>query len=163
MGSEKSGETLSLRKRRPMEAAEEDEEEREIQELEKEVGEMARRLLDFRGTIPDRLMEAFSSRLVAQRPLFSPQIGATSAPSETLVGADSGADVRVESQLNGGTSLAEADQLMLGKLNIFRAKTASNIAAMPVILKRLNECIARIDKFDQYNANIRPVFKRKRK
>nr|XP_029119754.1 uncharacterized protein LOC105042900 isoform X2 [Elaeis guineensis] len=91
MGSEKSGETLSLRKRRPMEAAEEDEEEREIQELEKEVGEMARRLLDFRGTIPDRLMEAFSSRLVAQRPLFSPQIGATSAPSETLVGADSGA------------------------------------------------------------------------
>ncbi|XP_008804023.2 uncharacterized protein LOC103717422 [Phoenix dactylifera] len=123
---------------------------------------MARRILDFRRTIPDRLMEAFSSRLVAQRPLLPPQIGSASAPSETLVGADSGADVRLESQLTWGTSPAEADQLMLGKLNIFRAKTASNIAAMPVILKRLNDCIARIDKLDQYNASIHPVFKRKR-
>lgn len=93
MGSEKAGETLTLRKRRPVEAAEEggveEEEEREIQELEKEVGEMARRILDFRRTIPDRFMGVFSSRLVAQRPLLTPQIGATSAPFETLVGADS--------------------------------------------------------------------------
>lgn len=64
--------------------------------------------------------------------------------------------------MNEGTCLAEADQAMLEKLDIFKAKIASNVATMPVILKRLNECIARIDKLDQYNVNIHPVFRRKR-
>lgn len=97
MASEKPQETLTLGKRRPVEEAateeeegrrEEEEEEREIQELEREVGEMARSILDFRRTTPERLMEAFSSGLVAQRPLLPPQIG---APSQVMVGTDSGA------------------------------------------------------------------------
>ncbi|XP_010907897.2 uncharacterized protein [Elaeis guineensis] len=124
---------------------------------------MARRILNFRRTIPEGLVEAFSSRLVAQRPLLPPQLGASSSPSQALVGADSGADVRAESELNEGTCLAEADRAMLEKFHIFKAKTASNVAAMPIILKRLNECIARIDKLDQYNVNIHSVFRRKRK
>jgi len=71
--------------------------------------------------------------------------------------------LRENAELSVGASLAEADPVVLQKFRTFRDKTDSNIAAMPVILKRMNECIARLDRIDQYNVNLHSAFKRKRK
>lgn len=57
--------------------------------------------------------------------------------------------------------LAGADQEMLQKLHSFSDKTSQNVSAMPALLKRMNDCIARIDKLDEYNVNIHSVFKQK--
>lgn len=48
------------------------------------------------------------------------------------------------------------------KLQLLKQKIASNGTAMPVILNRMKEYMARIDKLDSSNEIIRPAFKRKR-
>ena len=57
--------------------------------------------------------------------------------------------------------LAGADQEMLQKLHSFSEKTSQNVAAMPALLNRMNDCIARINKLDEYNVDIHSVFKQK--
>lgn len=53
-------------------------EEREVQELEREIKDLAQRILDSRRSMPDRLSQALASRLLALRP---------SLPSITIPGA----------------------------------------------------------------------------
>lgn len=48
------------------------------------------------------------------------------------------------------------------KLQLLKQKIASNGTAMPVILNRMKEYMARIDKLDSSNGIIHPSFKRKR-
>lgn len=58
-----------------------EEEEEENEELERDVKQMAEKLLQYRTTLPDHLRSTFSSVLTAQRPVLPP-------PSEsTLSGA----------------------------------------------------------------------------
>ncbi|XP_072989357.1 uncharacterized protein [Typha latifolia] len=164
-------EAPTLRKRKSVEAEDEGEEEEEevvvvgIRELEREVSEMGRRILEYRRTIPDRLLEGLSASLVSQRPHLPPQVVGVSSlldrSAQAGVSGDLVAEAWEQSGQNDGASLAEPDQRMLEKLDTFRAKTASNIAAMPIILKRMNECIAKIEKLEQCNIKIHPVFTRK--
>ncbi|CAL9100936.1 unnamed protein product [Musa acuminata var. zebrina] len=167
MASERQRETISLGKRRPVEAGsreedeagvvenEEEDENRDIQELEREVSEMGSRILDARRSIPDRLLEALSSRLLTQRPVLPPQ---------ALIGADAGTTGELQapsSESNGGNMLANVDQRLLEKLLVLRAKTESNISAVPVILKRINDCIVKIEELEKCHVDVHPVFNRK--
>lgn len=72
------------------------------------------------------------------------------------------AEGRTPSGLSNGALLAEGDLATLEKLQAFRAKAATNIAAMPIILQRMNECSTRIDKLEKCDVNIHSVFKIKR-
>ncbi|CAL9160003.1 unnamed protein product [Musa hybrid cultivar] len=167
MATERLRETISLGKRRPVEAGsreedeagvvenEEEDENRDIQELEREVSEMGSRILDARRSIPDRLLEALSSRLLTQRPVLPPQ---------ALIGADAGTTGELQapsSESNGGNMLANVDHRLLEKLLVLRAKTESNISAVPVILKRINDCIVKIEELEKCHVNVHPVFNRK--
>ncbi|XP_072962304.1 uncharacterized protein [Typha angustifolia] len=176
MASESRRETLTLTlgKRKTVEAEgeekdedDEEEAEREIEELEREVSEMGRMILDSRRTIPGRLLEAFSTHLLSQRQLLPPQIGAIASLSgpSFQVGADCKPSngVQARSESNDGIPLADADKVMLEKLPVFRTKAANNITLMPTILQRMNACIALIGKLEQYNVSIHHVFKKKLK
>ncbi|WOL07170.1 hypothetical protein Cni_G15908 [Canna indica] len=147
-------ETQTPEKRRRLSADEledEEEEEQQIQELEREVREMGRRILDARRTIPDRLLQTLSSRLLAGRPILPPQTltdivrGEMPAPSHESH----------EKSLPTG-----ADQRMNEKLLVLRAKAESNISAIPLILKRINDCILRIEELENCDVNVHSVFNR---
>ncbi|KAK8966273.1 hypothetical protein KSP40_PGU012788 [Platanthera guangdongensis] len=51
----------------------------------------------------------------------------------------------------------------LEKLNVFREKALSTIVSAPAILKRVSECLARINKIKQCNVDIHSAFKRQKK
>jgi hypothetical protein len=72
------------------------------------------------------------------------------------------AEVPSEQRSVAGTSHAEAERDMLDKLKIFKSKTEASIAAMPKVLKKMNECVAQMEKLEQLNMHIHPVFQRKR-
>lgn len=48
------------------------------------------------------------------------------------------------------------------KLQLLKQKISSNASALPVILNRMKEYMARIDKLESSNGVIHPAFKRKR-
>ena len=89
MASREQRETLALAlgKRRLTEIDEEEEEgeeeEREIEELERELKAMAENILESRRTMPERVLDALSSDLVAQRPVI-PQIESEFTSSSSL-------------------------------------------------------------------------------
>jgi hypothetical protein len=71
------------------------------------------------------------------------------------------AEVPSEQQSVAETSHAEVERHMLKKLiKIFKSKTEANIAAMPKVLKKMNECVAQMEKL--LNVNIHSIFQRKR-
>lgn len=123
--------------------ADEAADEEDIEELEREVADLGRRILEHRRDAAARFIDATVSRLVALRPPACVEV-----PSEA--------------QSAAGTSHAEAEQNMLEKLKMFKSKTEANIAAMPKVLEKMNECVARMEKMEQLNVNIHPVFQRKR-
>uniref|UniRef100_A0ACD5UU59 Uncharacterized protein n=1 Tax=Avena sativa TaxID=4498 RepID=A0ACD5UU59_AVESA len=112
-------------------------EEEEIEELEREVADLGRRILEHRRDAAARFLDAAVSRLAAFRPTACPE-----APSE-------------EEYVSG-------EQDMLEKLEIFKSKAEASIEAMPKVLKKMNGCVARLEKLEQLSANVHPVFQRKR-
>ena len=63
---------------------------------------------------------------------------------------------------DAGGQDAEQDQEIAEKLQLLKDKISSNVSAMPIVLKRMKECISKIDKLDSYNGIIHPAFKRKK-
>jgi hypothetical protein len=57
--------------------------------------------------------------------------------------------------------LPEVDERTKAKLQIFREKSERNMAAIPDRLKRLKECIQKIDEIRQISVNVHPIFKMK--
>lgn len=51
---------------------------------------------------------------------------------------------------------------MAKKIQLLKDKISSNVSAMPIVLKRMKECISKIDKLDSNNGIIHPAFKRKK-
>ncbi|KQJ84004.1 uncharacterized protein LOC100842920 [Brachypodium distachyon] len=116
--------------------------EEEIEELEREVADLGRRILDHRRDAAARFAEDAVSRLVALRP--PPFLEVPSEP-QSIAGWHAG-----------------AEQQMLEKLKIIKSKLDPNVAVMHKLLKNLNGCAARMEKLEQLNVNIHPVFQRKR-
>lgn len=136
----------------------EEEEEEEVKELEREVREIGERILHFRSTVPELLKKTLESSLRSTSPLLSPSIHA----AESSIVQDRHSDAGENIELRKGAPVTEEDPDIAGKIILLKSKISSNISAMPVILKRMNECIAAIDKLDKCNIDIHPAFKRKR-
>jgi hypothetical protein len=71
----------TLGKRKHMETEEDLTVEIEIEKLKSELHEMARRVLDYRKTVPDLLAKALRSNLAAHRPIDPPmlEVGASTS------------------------------------------------------------------------------------
>ena len=68
---------------------------------------------------------------------------------------------------SNGNSSAEVEanndeQQNRDKVQLLKDKISSNIAAMPKVIKRMNDCISRIDKLVSSEVTIHPAFKRKK-
>lgn len=64
---------------------------------------------------------------------------------------------------NNVALLAEGDQETAKKIQLLKAKIADNVSIMPLVMKRMKECISKIDQLDsQNNRVIHPAFKGKR-
>ncbi|KAK6918390.1 hypothetical protein RJ641_016812 [Dillenia turbinata] len=111
----------------------------DLEELEDEVSQMAERVLQCRENLPDQLKKTMASILALQRPVLVSNL--------MVQGSEPGP--------NYGKETAK-------KVELLKEKITSNISAMPVVLKRLNMCISRIDKLDSFNGITHPAFKRRR-
>ncbi|XP_068640925.1 uncharacterized protein [Aristolochia californica] len=132
-----------------------DVDEEEIEELEQEVKEMAQKIRRFRAKLPGLYKEALASSLLANRPAL-PRMEL--ADGEIAAGRGSGGELAESStghSVEEGSPIAE-------KIQLIKQKISSNASAIPVVLKRVNECITAINKLDQYNIDVHPSFKRKR-
>lgn len=56
----------------------------------------------------------------------------------------------------------DEDKEYAEKVQLLKQKLSSNASSMPNVLKRMKECISRIDKLDSCDGVIHPAFKRKR-
>lgn len=63
---------------------------------------------------------------------------------------------------DNGALIADGDQETSQKIQLLKAKLSDNASAMPIALKRMQECISKIDKLDSENRIIHPAFKGKR-
>ncbi|XP_048333626.2 uncharacterized protein LOC107404887 [Ziziphus jujuba] len=125
----------------------------ELDRLEMEVKEMAQKILHYRATLPNQLKDTLASVLAAQRPVLPH--GSDPCPS--------GDPKPGQVISNNGALLAEEDQETAKKIQLLKAKIAHNVSVMPFVLKRMKECISKIDQLDcQNNRIIHPAFKGKR-
>lgn len=61
---------------------------------------------------------------------------------------------------NDSALLTEGDQKIAEKVRLLKDKISSNISAMPIVLKRMKECMSKIENLDSYDGIIHPVFKK---
>ncbi|KAG6389297.1 hypothetical protein SASPL_150764 [Salvia splendens] len=111
--------------------------EQEVLKLEEELEEIAQKLLDYRTNLSGQLSSTISSLLESQR-LLLPGLMRDTAGLPVMADSD------------------EAE-----KLQLLKQKISSNASAMPVVLNRLKEYMARIDALDSSNRIIHPAFKMK--
>ncbi|XP_057533536.1 uncharacterized protein LOC130811306 [Amaranthus tricolor] len=146
------------------EEGDEDEEEvgeDEIQKLEEEVKKMAKKVEEYRSTLPNQLKSSYSSLLSELRPTFSlldqidiAEPGTSSGPHSGPVFSNGNSSAEVEANND--------EQQNCDKVQLLKDKISSNIAAMPKVIKRMNDCISRIDKLVSSEVTIHPAFKRKK-
>ncbi|KAJ4825026.1 hypothetical protein Tsubulata_023209 [Turnera subulata] len=136
---------------------EEEEEERELEELELEVKQMANKILEYRATLPDQLMTTCTSLLLAHRPVL-PDLSSGSDPG-TSRDSNPGEQATTSSREPFPT---EEDPKTVEKVRLLKDKMSNNISAMPIVLKRMKECMSKIEKLDSYNGTIHPAFKMKK-
>ncbi|KAF9668953.1 hypothetical protein SADUNF_Sadunf14G0057100 [Salix dunnii] len=137
---------------------EEDEEMEKLEKLETEVKQMAKKILEHRTTLPDQLKTTVASLLSSQRPIL-PHFDSSSDPGPSgELNPDSGGQDTSRRVL----LLTEEDRKTAEKTHLLKEKISSNASAMPVVLKRMKDCISKIDKLYSYNGSIHPAFKKKR-
>ncbi|XP_050158031.1 uncharacterized protein LOC126631870 isoform X2 [Malus sylvestris] len=123
----------------------------EDEELERQVDEMAKKVLEYRATLPVQLKNTVASILAVQPPVFldGSGPGTSGAPNFEQVAS------------NKWASLADGDQTF-ERMQLHKDKIPSNVAALPIVLKRAEECSSKIDKLDPQNRIIRSAFQKKR-
>ncbi|KAF7826049.1 Packaging protein [Senna tora] len=125
----------------------------ELEKLDSDVKQRAHTILQLRSSLPDQLKTTLASVLVAHTPLLTHTTGHSKIPSS---------DASEQEDLIGEKQLKLEDPETAKKVQLLKEKISSNASAMPVVLKRMKDCIARIEKLDSYNVAIHPAFKRKR-
>ncbi|KAI3863704.1 hypothetical protein MKW98_031296 [Papaver atlanticum] len=131
-----------------------DEEEEVVKALEVEVKQMAKSILEYRQTLPDQLKKSLATLLVAQRPSSvepveedfpSPLTSQTLVPG--ILGPAGSANQNGAESLESGkvALLAEDDPETARKILQLKAKVSCNVAALPIVLKRVNDCISKIE------------------
>ncbi|KAF8017129.1 hypothetical protein BT93_H2354 [Corymbia citriodora subsp. variegata] len=103
----------------------------EIERLESDVSRMAEKILHHRATLPDQLKQALDLLKSAERFDFAGSRPGTSGDSDRGAGEMSAA--------------VERDAEMLKKVQLLREKTAANASMVPILLKRMKDCISLID------------------
>uniref|UniRef100_A0A2P2NHC5 Uncharacterized protein n=1 Tax=Rhizophora mucronata TaxID=61149 RepID=A0A2P2NHC5_RHIMU len=149
-------ESESVDEKEREEGEEEEEEEIELEKLESEVKQMAKKIMEYRATLPDHFKTLLASLLSSQRPVFlHSQSGLDAGPSgESNPGS--------EGQIEFSRQVPAEDPKTAKRVSLLKEKISSNISAVPVVLQRMKECISRIDNLDADNGIIHPAFKRKR-
>ncbi|CAL5331628.1 unnamed protein product [Camellia sinensis] len=136
-----------------------DNDKNELEKLGAEVNQMGHRILKYRTTLPDQLKNTLVSTLSAQRPLLSTHFNDGSEPGPSgNPNPDAGGPI----ESGKGPPLAEEDQETAEKTRLLRQKISSNFSAMPALLKRMKECISRIENLESCNGFVHPAFRRKR-
>ncbi|KAI9110040.1 hypothetical protein K1719_019081 [Acacia pycnantha] len=127
----------------------------ELEKLESDVKQMAQEIMERRSTLSEQLKSTLALVLAAQRPLvpeFS-DVGHPEAPNSG--GSEQGILMRQK--------LSDVeDPETAKKVQLLKEKMSSNASVMPVVLKRMKDCIARIEKLDSHNVIIHPAFKRRK-
>ncbi|KAI5011576.1 uncharacterized protein LOC123427533 [Hordeum vulgare subsp. vulgare] len=116
--------------------------EEDIEELEREVADLGRRILERRRDAAVRYTKAVATRLLGLRPPACVEI-----PSEAQAAAE--------------TLHVEAEQNRIEKVKTLKLKTEANIAALPKVVEQIKECVARMDKLERLNLSTHPVYERK--
>ncbi|XP_076937274.1 uncharacterized protein LOC143604775 [Bidens hawaiensis] len=119
----------------------------ELEQLEEDVNLMAQKLTEFRHTLPDQLRTTLASFLSAQRPLNN-IINNNPGPSSSNPNPDNGA-------------LVEGDLVHAEKIRTIKQKISDNKSAMSSQLKRVEDCMSRVEKLDSFSKGIHPAFKRR--
>ncbi|XWS77037.1 hypothetical protein CRYUN_Cryun01aG0228900 [Craigia yunnanensis] len=128
----------------------EPESEEDLKELESDVKKMAEKILEYRATIPDQLKTTLDSVLSTKRP--------------NLPRIDDGLEPGPSAEHNANSEEMELheERRTEEKIRLLKEKISSNISAMPIVVKRLKECISRIEKLDSCNGIIHPAFKKQK-
>ncbi|XP_022757333.1 uncharacterized protein LOC111304730 [Durio zibethinus] len=128
----------------------EPESEEDLEELESDVKKLAEKILEYRSSIPDQLKTTLDSILSTHRP--------------NIPGIDDGSEPGPSREHNADSEEIESDKERSTeeKIRLVKEKISSNISAMPVVMKRMKECISRIEKLDSYNGIIHPAFKKRK-
>ncbi|KAL2477822.1 hypothetical protein Fot_46836 [Forsythia ovata] len=138
-------------------------EEEEVLKLEEEVEQIAQKVVQYRTSIPDEL----ASLLAFQRPVSTTHSGdgrfeskAHPAPGQE---SESGRSPGMGRHLESGTtaSLVGDIQEEAEKIRLLKHKISSNTSIMPIVLNRIHEYMARMDKLESLKGIIHPALKRK--
>ncbi|CAI0470395.1 unnamed protein product [Linum tenue] len=141
-GSEPEGEELPI-------------EEQELDALAEEVQQMANKIRQYRATLPDQLKTALASLLSSQRPLVR---GFDSSSS-----SHPGPSGKPAPDASTSALPTEEDQHTAEKVVLLKDKVARNASSMPVALKRMRDCMSKIDMLgSSSNGEIHPAFREKR-
>ncbi|CAI9769556.1 unnamed protein product [Fraxinus pennsylvanica] len=139
----------------------EEDEEEEVLKLEEEVEQIAQKVLEYRTRRPDQLYSTLASLLSSQRPIIPPTRLSESG-SEPGPEPETGPNSVVPVESSGMASLVGEDQEEAEKIQLLKQKTSSNATMMPIVLERMKDYMARVDKLELSNGIIHPAFKRKR-
>ncbi|KAL0712319.1 hypothetical protein Bca4012_019297 [Brassica carinata] len=127
----------------------------ELEKLESEVREMAKKIGEYRKTLPDHLRNTLDSALSSShRPN-------TASGSDPLPSSYERLTIAPETQapLRLGTEEQDCEQKMIQLKDI----VSRNAANMPKVVKRVRECIDTIHKLDSLDGRtIHPAFTRRR-
>ncbi|CAH1447944.1 unnamed protein product [Lactuca virosa] len=120
----------------------------ELDKLEEDVNLMAQKIAEFRETLPAQLQNTLDSILSAQRPVNFNLSDNDHGPSSNA------------NQEEGVVALVEDDVAHTEKIETIKQKVSSNDSAMLSVVKRMKDCISRIEKLDSFNKGIiHPAFK----
>ncbi|KAL8208053.1 hypothetical protein R6Q57_007465 [Mikania cordata] len=121
----------------------------ELEKLEEDVKLMAQKIAEFNETLPNQLQNTLTSILSAQRPVNLNLSGNGPGSSSSNPNSDRG-ELEVD-------DLANVD-----KLGMIKHRISANKFAMSSQLKRLKDCMSRIDKLNPLYKGIHPAFKRRK-
>ncbi|CAH2069157.1 unnamed protein product [Thlaspi arvense] len=131
-----------------------DVDEGDLEKLESDVRQMAKKISEYRETLPDHLRNTLDSALSSHRPVL-PNIGSGSGPlpPSRLTIPETGV---------GPVALGTREQDSAEKMVELKERMSRNAANIPKVVKRARECIEGIHKLDSLAATIHPAFTRRR-